>query len=181
MIISSALFPEFELRPTRNATRKYTWNRPARIQRKTSCLRGSLFPVGSIFLAERQRIADRRTGARRAARSAAEGSTMVAVGPPVSRRPPHRSQQAELPHWAPASGDDDQAAIGRPSCPGKLLLQPYPVLCPATGLLARIPLGPLPSLHRLRRRLPHTHFVRRLLRYYGSVRLPVSVHRRRAP
>jgi hypothetical protein len=32
----------------------------------------------------------------------------VAVGPPVTRRPPHRSQQAELSHWAPASGNDVQ-------------------------------------------------------------------------
>jgi len=30
----------------------------------------------------------------------------VAVGPPVARRPPHRSQRAGLPHWAPASGRD---------------------------------------------------------------------------
>jgi len=35
---------------------------------------------------------------------------LVAVGPPVTRRPPHRSQRAELPHWAPASGDDVQTA-----------------------------------------------------------------------
>ena len=42
-----------------------------------------------------------------------------------------------------------------------------PVLCPARALLARIPLGPRPSLHRLRSRLPG--FVRRLPRYYGGV------------
>jgi hypothetical protein len=29
-----------------------------------------------------------------------------AVGTPVTRRPPHRSQRAELPHWAPTSGND---------------------------------------------------------------------------
>jgi len=34
--------------------------------------------------------------------------TKVAVGTPVTRRPPHRSQRAELPHWAPASGGDAQ-------------------------------------------------------------------------
>jgi hypothetical protein len=28
----------------------------------------------------------------------------VAVGMPVTRHPPHRSQHAELPHWAPTSG-----------------------------------------------------------------------------
>jgi hypothetical protein len=27
----------------------------------------------------------------------------VAVGIPVTRDPPHRSQRAELPHWAPTS------------------------------------------------------------------------------
>jgi hypothetical protein len=31
-----------------------------------------------------------------------------AVGTPVTRRPPHRSQRAELPHWAPTSGVDAQ-------------------------------------------------------------------------
>jgi hypothetical protein len=29
---------------------------------------------------------------------------LFAVGTPVARRPPRRSQHAELPHWAPASG-----------------------------------------------------------------------------
>ena len=43
----------------------------------------------------------------------------------------------------------------------------FPVLSPARALLTRIPLGPRPSLHRLRRRLPG--FVRRLHRYYGGV------------
>ena len=31
-----------------------------------------------------------------------------AVGTPVTRRPPHRSQRAGLPHWAPTSGCDAQ-------------------------------------------------------------------------
>ena len=44
-------------------------------------------------------------------------------------------------------------------------------------LLARIPLGQTPSLRPLRSRLPDV--VRGLRRYYGSVRLPVSVHHRR--
>ena len=39
--------------------------------------------------------------------------------------------------------------------------------CPARALLARVPLGPRPSLHYLRGRLPG--FVRRLLRYYDGV------------
>ena len=36
----------------------------------------------------------------------------VAVGTPVARRPPRRSQRAELPHWAPTSGGDAQALFG---------------------------------------------------------------------
>ena len=36
----------------------------------------------------------------------------VAVGPPVARRPPHRSQRAGLSHWAPASGRNAQAVFG---------------------------------------------------------------------
>jgi hypothetical protein len=51
-----------------------------------------------------------------------------------------------------------------------------PALSPGRVLLARIPLGQTPSLHLLRRRC--SGFVRRLPRYYGSVRLPVFVHHR---
>src|SRR5712691_1566511 len=51
-----------------------------------------------------------------------------------------------------------------------------PVLHPARALLARIPLGRRPWLHRLRR--GSLHVVRRLLSYYGGVRLPASVHHR---
>ena len=43
----------------------------------------------------------------------------------------------------------------------------YPALCPACGRLLRVPLGCAPSLHRLRR-FP---LVRRLLWYYGRIRL----------
>ena len=35
-----------------------------------------------------------------------------AVGTALTSRPPHRSQRAELPHWAPTSGDDAQALLG---------------------------------------------------------------------
>src|SRR5208282_2985658 len=45
--------------------------------------------------------------------------------------------------------------------------------------LARVPLGPLPSLPLLRPRLPG--FVRRVLRYYGEARLLRFVHRRLQP
>src|SRR5947209_8829428 len=51
-------------------------------------------------------------------------------------------------------------------------------LSPRRVLPGQIPLGQSPSLHPLRRRLPG--FVRGLHRYYGTVRLPGLVHRRRA-
>src|ERR1700680_4937493 len=51
-----------------------------------------------------------------------------------------------------------------------------PALGPVRALLARVPLGPRPWLHRLRRRDPG--FVRRLHSYYGGVRLLLIVHRR---
>src|SRR5438552_12184286 len=49
-------------------------------------------------------------------------------------------------------------------------------LSPVRALPARIPLGPRPSLHRLRGGL--LRFVRRLQSYYGEVRLLVPVHHR---
>src|SRR5690242_12020591 len=45
----------------------------------------------------------------------------------------------------------------------------FPVLRPARALLARVPLGPRPSLHRLRSRSLAPGVVRRLRRYYGGV------------
>src|SRR5258707_11372200 len=51
-----------------------------------------------------------------------------------------------------------------------------PTLCPVCALLACVPLGPRPWLHRLRCRLPG--IVRRLHGYYGGVRLPMVVHHR---
>jgi len=51
-----------------------------------------------------------------------------------------------------------------------------PALCPVCALLACVPLGPRPWLHRLRRRLPG--IVRRLRGYYGGVRVPTVVHHR---
>src|SRR5215211_4783085 len=56
------------------------------------------------------------------------------------------------------------------------LCHAYPTLRPVRALLARIPLGPRPSPHRLRSRL--LRFVRRLRSYYGEVRLLVPVHHR---
>jgi hypothetical protein len=51
-----------------------------------------------------------------------------------------------------------------------------PALSPECVAFEQVPLGPTPSLHRLRSR--SFGLVRRLHRYYGSVRLPISVHRR---
>src|SRR5260370_13045321 len=51
-----------------------------------------------------------------------------------------------------------------------------PAQSPERVLLAQVPLRQTPSLHLLRR--PVFSLVRRLLRYYGSVRLPVFVHHR---
>jgi len=53
-----------------------------------------------------------------------------------------------------------------------------PALRPGRVLLVRVPLGQPPSLHPLRR--AGLRCVRMPLRYYGVVRLPTSVHRRRA-
>ena len=51
-----------------------------------------------------------------------------------------------------------------------------PALRPERILLARVPLGRRPSLHRLRHQLPG--FVRRFRRYYNGVRLLAVVHHR---
>ncbi len=51
--------------------------------------------------------------------------------------------------------------------------------CPRLVALRRVSFGQPPSLHPLRCR--SLGFVRRLLRYYEAVRLPVPVHRRFAP
>jgi hypothetical protein len=37
------------------------------------------------------------------------GRIRVAVGMLVTKHPPHRSQRADFPHWAPASGNDAEA------------------------------------------------------------------------
>src|SRR2546428_5436355 len=117
----------------------------------------------------------------RSPRRVVESEDYVAVGTPVARRPPHRSGRAALPHPAPTLGDD---AEPREKIPGGLtyLLEragrACPARCPERVALVQVPLGRPPSLHRLRGRSPG--FVRRLPRYYGAVRLPTSVHHRRA-
>jgi hypothetical protein len=44
---------------------------------------------------------------------------LVAVGMPVTRNPPHRSQRALLTHWASAAGDDAQTAGSPLVVPGR--------------------------------------------------------------
>ena len=51
-----------------------------------------------------------------------------------------------------------------------------PARCPERVALKRLPFGHLPSLLRLRHWSPS--FVRQIPRYYGGVRLPVTVHHR---
>jgi hypothetical protein len=54
-----------------------------------------------------------------------------------------------------------------------------PAQSPVRGVPVRIPLGPCPSLHRLRRRYRiRVCFVRRLHSYYDRARLPAPVHHR---
>src|SRR5712691_10506281 len=99
-------------------------------------------------------------------------SDPVAVGTPITGRPPHRSVRAAFPHTAPTSGihgDDAPYASQR-------LCHAYPVLRPVRALLARIPLGLRPWLRRLRS--GSLRLVRRLHSYYGVVRLLVPVHHR---
>ena len=68
-----------------------------------------------------------------------------------------------------------------PSCCVAYPLQRAVHACPAQGpgrvVLPRVPFGQAPSLHPLRGR--RSGLVRGLRRYYGPVRLPMSVHRRR--
>ena len=101
----------------------------------------------------------------------------VAVGTLVAQCPPHRSEHAELPHSALASGNDEKVneTVYFPY-PLKRTVHTCPALCPECVLLKQISFGQLPSLHPLRS--PLTSLVRRLPRYYGVVRLPMTAHHR---
>jgi hypothetical protein len=46
------------------------------------------------------------------ANNAPRSRPSVAVGTALAGGPPHRSQRAELPHWAPASGTNVEARVG---------------------------------------------------------------------
>jgi len=99
----------------------------------------------------------------------------VGVGTVIAHGLLHGSGRAALPHPALALGSDAMAAR---CCQTYSLPRPertWPALSPGRVLLEQVPLGQSPSLHR---RLPG--LVRRLHWYYGTVRLPGFVHRRRA-
>lgn len=97
----------------------------------------------------------------------------VAIGTGVVSSPPRRSVCAKLPHMAPTSGSWRRGVGRRFTHTLSSERHASPGLSPARGPEARVPLGWSPSLHRLRQ--PHA-FVRRLLWYYATVRLPASVH-----
>ena len=115
---------------------------------------------------------------------------MGAVGMPVTRHSPHRSQRALLTHWAPPSGTNVSAELRHKirthQAPrGHILLsrsaynyqvdrRSYPALCSDRGVLIAVPLRQRPSRHRLRR--GQALFVRPLRRYYYAVRLLIHVH-----
>jgi hypothetical protein len=65
-------------------------------------------------------------------------------------------------------------SLSRLPYPLQRTLQTFPKLCSAPVLLVQIPLGQAPFLHHLRSR--YAGLVRWLLRSYGPVRLPATVH-----
>jgi hypothetical protein len=97
----------------------------------------------------------------------------VAVGTPVTRRPPHGSVLEELPHTALAADTNDEASclapIGHPKDRQIPTLSPEAVERPMVSLADGLP--SMPSADGL---LPT--FVRALRQYYAIVRLPSHVH-----
>ena len=117
-------------------------------------------------------------------------SSMVAVGTPVARRPPHRSQRALLTHWAPPSGNGVRTnyctrwrmhqaprihiVFSRSAHSHQKVRRSNPALSPDRGHLIAVPFRQRPSLHHLRQ--GQALFVRWLQRYYYAVRLLIHVH-----
>ena len=70
----------------------------------------------------------------------------VAVGTALSGGPPHRSQCAELPHWAPRSGPTPVHSSTNRRTRSSTLDAPVPALCPEHVVLTAFPSRcPLPS------------------------------------
>ncbi len=99
---------------------------------------------------------------------------MFAVGTPVARGPPHRSQRAELPHWAPTLGRRQTAMNSCLTCPVQRTVRASPALCPVRVLPIRASLGQAPFLPAVRR--SRGSLVPVVRRYYGPVRLLEAVH-----
>jgi len=78
-----------------------------------------------------------------------------------------------LPHTAPTSGRTPGARACSLPHTSQSDLRAFPARCPGHRRLTGVSLGRTPSLHKLRRLVV---FVRSLHRYYGSVRLPNTVH-----
>ena len=101
-------------------------------------------------------------------------SNPVAVGIPVTRHPPHRSVRALITAYGSSLRCWRQTARRTPPDPWHTR---SPALCRERVRSCDVLLGPLPSLHRFRRRLPL--FVQQLHRYYCVVRLLQNVHAHR--
>jgi hypothetical protein len=110
---------------------------------------------------------------------------MVAVGTAVARRPPHGSRRAELPHRALALDQTRESYLSPVA--HRIMLQVFKAALrrPLLGSVSDQPgspsgtlFGQAPSLHPLRRQ-QRAAVVRGLRGYYGPVRLPAAVHRRR--
>ena len=99
----------------------------------------------------------------------------VAVGIPVTRHPPHRSVRALISAYGSSLRCWRPTARRTPPNPWHTR---SPSLCRERVGSGDVLLGPRPSLHRLRRRLPL--FVQQLHRYCCVVRLLQNVHIRRA-
>lgn len=105
--------------------------------------------------------------------------SLIAVGTPVARCPPHRPGRAGLPHPVPTLSLGVEASLLR--ClthPPEGIWHALPALCPARGTPGWVPLGCRPSLHQVRSRFSSRlcSLVPRLRRYYDGIRLLVVVH-----
>jgi hypothetical protein len=83
----------------------------------------------------------------------------VAVGTTLSGSPPHRSQRAELPHWALTLGSDAQALIGIRMTDSRLRKEPLSQSVHSrpqvTASLASPPQGEIPEPQHLKSKRTH--------------------------